>query len=309
MNAPAANYGGGDRLDYLRTQFFVWLHYGRLFFLPVGLTADTDWTLIPHWYDTRVIAGLLFVALLLRVALESRRGRGRSGPWPSASRGSAWRCCRPRASCRWPRCRTSTGCSSRTSGCRWRWSGGCAVAGRSDGPRPGRVCARALGPARVRVALLAVGGNAVGTYERNKVWRSEETLWRDVTEKSPANGRGLMNYGLTQMAQGKYAEAKQLFDRAAGLQPELRHARDQSGHRDRPPGRACGRRVALREGPAAAARRLRLALVLRALAGASRGGRPKRSRICSGPSPEPGGRGRPISAAGRVRARRGGRRS
>ena len=78
----------------------------------------------------------------------------------------------------------------------------------------------AIGPSRRRgPALVAVAGNAVGTYERNKVWRTEETLWRDVTEKSPANGRGLMNYGLTQMSQGKYAEAKRLFDRAAFYLP------------------------------------------------------------------------------------------
>lgn len=38
-------------------------------------------------------------------------------------------------------------------------------------------------------------------------------------EKSPANGRGLMNYGLTQMGQGKYEDAKRLFDRAAVYNP------------------------------------------------------------------------------------------
>jgi hypothetical protein len=73
MSAPTLALGGGTRLEYLRTQLFVWLHYGRLFFLPMGLSADTDWTLIPHWYDTRVIAGLLFVALLLRALWSSSR--------------------------------------------------------------------------------------------------------------------------------------------------------------------------------------------------------------------------------------------
>src|SRR5262249_5683998 len=37
---------------------------------------------------------------------------------------------------------------------------------------------------------------AAGTRRRNAVWRSEESLWRDVTLKSPGNGRGWMNYGL-----------------------------------------------------------------------------------------------------------------
>jgi hypothetical protein len=48
---------------------------------------------------------------------------------------------------------------------------------------------------------------AAGTWERNKVWRTEESLWYDVTLKSPYNGRGLMNYGLTQMQKGQNARA------------------------------------------------------------------------------------------------------
>ena len=67
------------------------------------------------------------------------------------------------------------------------------------------------------VAVLAVF--VVGTRSRNEVWRSEETLWRDVTEKSPRNGRGWMNYGLQFMARGDYAKALALYDRALALTP------------------------------------------------------------------------------------------
>jgi Flp pilus assembly protein TadD len=73
------------------------------------------------------------------------------------------------------------------------------------------------------MALLILGGHAVGTSQRNTVWRSETTLWRDVTEKSPANGRAWMNYGLTHMAQGKYAEAKRLFEHARIYAPNYAH--------------------------------------------------------------------------------------
>jgi tetratricopeptide (TPR) repeat protein len=66
------------------------------------------------------------------------------------------------------------------------------------------------------IVLIAA---AVGTYERNEVWRSEETLWRDVTIKSPRNGRGLMNYGLSLMARGDYAGALEYFDRAVEFVP------------------------------------------------------------------------------------------
>src|SRR5262249_15416339 len=77
----------------------------------------------------------------------------------------------------------------------------------------------ALAPLAVVLAVFAIGGHAAATYERNKVWKTEETLWRDVVEKSPTNGRGVMNYGLTKMEQGKYAEANALFERALVYNP------------------------------------------------------------------------------------------
>jgi len=62
------------------------------------------------------------------------------------------------------------------------------------------------------VSLLSAYG--VGTWHRNRVWLSEESLWYDVTLKSPQNGRGLMNYGLTKMATGDAKAAIAYFDRA-----------------------------------------------------------------------------------------------
>ncbi|MBU1720622.1 MAG: tetratricopeptide repeat protein, partial [Bacteroidetes bacterium] len=58
-----------------------------------------------------------------------------------------------------------------------------------------------------------------GTHERNKIWSSEETLWKDVAEKSPKNGRGLMNYGLTFMRKGEYEEALKYFEKGLIYNP------------------------------------------------------------------------------------------
>ncbi len=217
QNAPSVNYAGGDRLHYLLTQFFVWLHYGRLFFLPIGLTADTDWTLIPQWYDTRVAAGLLFIGLLVWVLWRSSKTQeGR----PVAF-GVAWFCIAllPGSSIV-PLAEVANehrvflpyvGLSLAVV-----W-GLALLAQRQCEQWP--AWRRAIGAAAVLVALLAVGANAVGTYERNKDYVSEETLWRDVVAKSPGNGRGLMNYGLTQMAKGQFTEARQSFERASVLNP------------------------------------------------------------------------------------------
>jgi tetratricopeptide (TPR) repeat protein len=68
-------------------------------------------------------------------------------------------------------------------------------------------------------AMLALAAFAWGTHTRNQVWRDEESLWRDVTLKSPRNGRGLMNYGLTLMAKGQSPEALGYFERALQYTP------------------------------------------------------------------------------------------
>jgi tetratricopeptide (TPR) repeat protein len=69
-----------------------------------------------------------------------------------------------------------------------------------------------LAGAAACLAILAA--YASGVRLRNEVWRNEETLWYDVTLKSPQNGRGLMNYGLTQMSKGEMQRALDYFNRA-----------------------------------------------------------------------------------------------
>jgi tetratricopeptide (TPR) repeat protein len=65
--------------------------------------------------------------------------------------------------------------------------------------------------AAVLVVLMAY---SYGTYRRNEVWRNETSLWKDVTSKSPKNGRGLMNYGCTRMSIGDIRGALDYFNRA-----------------------------------------------------------------------------------------------
>jgi tetratricopeptide (TPR) repeat protein len=74
----------------------------------------------------------------------------------------------------------------------------------------------AVGAAVMAVVLIAESG---GVYARNAVWHDEESLWRDVTVKSPNNGRGWMNYGVALMARGNYAGAVAAYDRALPLTP------------------------------------------------------------------------------------------
>jgi tetratricopeptide (TPR) repeat protein len=60
---------------------------------------------------------------------------------------------------------------------------------------------------------------ALATVQRNLVWRTEESLWRDVTIKSPKNPKGLINYGITFLQKHDPDKALALFKEAQRLAP------------------------------------------------------------------------------------------
>jgi len=204
MNAREWTSGSASRWPYLITQPFVWLHYFRLFFLPVGLTADTDWTTFTQWYDTRAVAGYAFIALLIWWIRRSAREET-SKP---VAFGLIWFAIAliPTSSF-FPLAEVAN--EHRLFFAFIGLALAVTVWIVSKVPRN----------AAVACAIAVLLAHAIGTHERNEVWRTEETLWADVVVKSPMNGRAWMNFGLTQMARGRYAEAKAAFDRAAVYTP------------------------------------------------------------------------------------------
>jgi len=213
MKAPDVTYGGGDAFHYALTQTWVWLEYLRLFFLPVGLTADTDLALFTSWYDTRVVAGLVFIVLL--AVLAWRCASSRTG-WPITF-GLAWFALglmptssvlplaepmnEHRVFLPYIGLILAVVWGAWLSLARWR------------------VGAAARRMAVVFCALLLVG-HTIGTHARNETWRTGESLWADVTQKSPRNGRAWMNYGLALMERADYPRAKVCFERALELTPQ-----------------------------------------------------------------------------------------
>jgi Flp pilus assembly protein TadD len=211
MNPPGQTYGGGAHLPYLWTQTWVWVRYVGMFFVPAGLSADTDWSLLRSPFDLRVLAGLALLAISAWVA---------------------WRAARSRAT------------RPITFGLAWFWIGlvpatAIPLAEVTNDHRPyfaflgltlaivwaGVLTISKLATPRIgarvatAIAVVVLLAHAEGTRARNRVWATEASLWADVVRTSPANGRGLMNYGLTAMRAGRYAEARVMFDSAARLTP------------------------------------------------------------------------------------------
>ncbi|MFQ5509089.1 MAG: tetratricopeptide repeat protein [Leptospirillia bacterium] len=65
------------------------------------------------------------------------------------------------------------------------------------------------------LVLIGLGGL---TWERNKVFATPESYWRDVVEKAPSS-RAHLNYGLTFMSAGKMDTALAHFEKALELAP------------------------------------------------------------------------------------------
>ena len=192
MTPAAYNPGAVSGYLYRVTQPWVALHYFKTFFLPTDLSADTDWTYAMP-LSGRAMAGYLFVIAMLAAAFYTARRRETR---PIAF-GIFWFFLALLPTSLMPLAEVTND-------------------HRMFFPFVGLVLAvfwslrlllfretarLTLRHAWVRGALAALAvvmiAEATGTHKRNLVWRTEASLWHDVTIKSPYNGRGMLNYGIT----------------------------------------------------------------------------------------------------------------
>ena len=205
--------GGNSAMQYLITQPFVITYYFGSLFLPIHLSADTDWKLLPDIWNIRFLAGVSFIIIMLVVAVWSSK-TSRTRP---ISFGILWFFLALVPS------------SSIIP------LGEVMNDHRMFFPFVGLVMSTVWAAAlllmkykifykkhanaiisALAIVLITYG---MGTYQRNKVWHTEESLWYDVTVKSPANPRGLMNYGLAKMANNDLETAEQYFKKALAITP------------------------------------------------------------------------------------------
>ena len=78
--------------------------------------------------------------------------------------------------------------------------------------------------------LLLIGSNALLTFQRNKVWKDEFTLWSDVISKSPNKARGYDSRGNAYYRAGKFEQAIKDFNKAIELQPAYGTAYNNRGN-------------------------------------------------------------------------------
>ncbi|PTR01627.1 tetratricopeptide repeat protein [Mucilaginibacter yixingensis] len=209
--APSINGVTNPLLPYMLTQSYVWLHYFITFFVPAHLSADTDWSVIANPLDVRILCGLAFVLLLI-ITIIKTSAQQKTRP---IAFGLSWFCAALLP--------TSLAPFAEVMNDHRMYFPfiGLALAVVSAARLliiqfENQPVWRFIMPALV---LMVFSLNAFGVYQRNKVWHTEESLWYDVTLKSPHNGRGLMNYGLTQMSTGRYAIAARYFEQARTYLP------------------------------------------------------------------------------------------
>lgn len=205
----------GYHLQYLITQPYVLLTYFLQFFIPMGLSSDPDLEVFTNISDPRMWAGFLFIIGMVTVSIiASRSEKGR----PIAF-GFFWFLVASIPT-------SVLAALSQVSNSHrlfFPYVGlviavGWAVYLFAIKIQPvfkGKSFARTL----VSIALVMLVAYAFGTRERNKVWRTDATLWEDIVAKSPGNARALMNYGLSKMEAGQYWESEYYYRQALALWP------------------------------------------------------------------------------------------
>ena len=198
------------KFEYISTQLYVILHYLGNFILPTSLSADPDIEIITPWYDKRILLGLLLILTLIFTAFKCAKNEKTS----PISFGIAWFFVALLPTSLVPLFQIAN--DHRMF---FPFMGMFIAVGFAGFYYYNLIQKHIYKMSFVIIVLLLISSYSFGTYERNKVWSSTESLWYDVTIKSPNNGRGLMNYGLSLMAKGDYDNAEDYFIQAHEKSP------------------------------------------------------------------------------------------
>ncbi len=204
--------GATNPRGYLVTQPFVALLYLKTFFWPTGLSADYDLVPFVRASDPRLWIGIGFAVCLLAAAIVAALGKKTR----LIGFGLLWFLLALLPTALFPLAEVMN--DYRTflpyMGLAMSIAGAAALlVERSKSWRKGAKIAA------LSTVVLILCASGYATFQRNKVWENEETLWHDVAIKSPQNGRGLMAYGIQLLNKGDNTGALDYFHRAQRLTP------------------------------------------------------------------------------------------
>lgn len=210
------NPGGSSRWLYLITQPLVVSHYFVSFFVPYNLSADSDWHLLTGFTDWRVWLGFSVVFALLFLAFKTFQIK----KMRPISFGILWffitlaptSSIIPLAEVLNDHRMFLPFVGLMIS---FIWTLYLLYFRFERYILKNQISKNLFG-ASIVIVILA---HSYGTYTRTEVWDNGESLWKDVSIKSPKNGRGLMNYGLQLMRKGDMQGAMKLYDQALQYSP------------------------------------------------------------------------------------------
>ncbi len=212
MTPATFDPGADSPALYRLTQPWVALHYFKTFFVPTGLAVDNGWDYVRAPLSPEALAGYGFIAAMLGLAYLASRRR-QTGP---VAFGILWFLLALLPTSLLPLADVAND-------------------HRMFFPFVGLALAvvwalrlllprLAPGPLWFRVAAALAAGvlvlEAAGVRERNRVWHTDESLWRDAAVKNPRNGRALINYATALLTLHKYGEALPYLQRAKPLRPD-----------------------------------------------------------------------------------------
>lgn len=203
---PGAASAFADRI----TQPYVALRYFRSFLLPLWLSADTDLKPLTSILSPEAVAGFAFLIAALVAAWFCSRRR----ELKPAGFGLWWFLIALAPTSLFPLAEVEN--DHRMF---FAFAGLSLSAGWILGLTWNRWKAQVPGWIAPMSAAVLLAVCAYGVHVRNQVWHDDISLWRDVTAKSPGNGRGWMNYGTALMARGKMEDALRCFREASVLTP------------------------------------------------------------------------------------------
>jgi len=191
--------------QYALTQGKVVLTYLKLLILPVHQRVEYDFTAVPSFFDGSVLGSLSLLAIILGTAVVLRKRfrlvsfgifwffitlMPESSFWPNRDLIYEHRLYLP-----------MLGFGIFLSSALFYFFQG----------------KRASLAIPILIALVAV--YSILTYQRNKIWKSELTLWDDAVHQSPQSCRAYLNRGAAYQRQGDLDHALADYNMAIGLGP------------------------------------------------------------------------------------------